>query len=308
MSTACILVVDDEPLNLEIVSEYLSSEEDTDLVAADSGEAAWQMLQQPGSHFDLVLLDRMMPGLDGLSLLKRMKQDSDLCGIPVIMQTAASTPEQIGEGLLAGAYYYLTKPYRRDALLSIIRAALGDARTRFELQRQLHDHINALGFLEQGRFSVRTTADASRLAALIAQTCPKPDIAVLGISELLVNGVEHGNLGVSYAEKSRLKLSDGWQAEIDRRAALPENAEKRVHLDYCRTAQGIRIVVRDQGAGFDWQRYLDFDPGRAFDPNGRGIALARMMSFDTLHYENGGATAVVTINLPTDTAAPPTVG
>ena len=65
MSKAKILVVDDEPFNLDIVGEYLD-EMDFNLVMVESGEAAWDELCTPDSNFDLVLLDRMMPGMDGI--------------------------------------------------------------------------------------------------------------------------------------------------------------------------------------------------------------------------------------------------
>ena len=107
----------------------------------------------------------------------------------------------------------------------------------------------------------------------------------MGISELLVNGVEHGNLGLSYAEKSTHKREDTWQEEINRRATLPENQGKRVRLSFSRNHDTVTLRIRDEGAGFDWQRFLEMDPERAFDPNGRGIALARMLSFSRIVYE-----------------------
>ena len=94
MTQARILVVDDEPFNLDIVSEYLDGM-DFDLVMVESGEAAWDALCDTAQPFDLVLLDRMMPGIDGIMLLKRMKADERFASIPVIMQTAATSPEQI---------------------------------------------------------------------------------------------------------------------------------------------------------------------------------------------------------------------
>lgn len=295
MTKSLVLLVDDEALNLEILLEYFDGEDAFSLQTAESGEAAWQLLRDPGNDFKLILLDRMMPGLDGIGLLKRMKGDPRLAGVPVIMQTAANSPEQIREGLEAGAYYYLTKPYRRDSLLAIVHAALSDAEARNALYRQLHQHINSLQFLDQAEFSIRTIEEAAQLATFIAHACPNPDTAVMGISELLINGVEHGNLGLAYAEKSRLKQEDRWHEEISRRAALPENATKEVRLSYRRQPDAITLRICDQGSGFSWQNYLEIDPERAFDPNGRGIALARMLSFSHITYEGCGNIAVATI-------------
>ena len=292
-----ILAVDDEALNLEILLEYFADECALSLDTADGGEAAWALLQNPENDYKAILLDRMMPGLDGIGLLKRIKGDARLAGIPVIMQTAANSAAQIREGLETGAYYYLTKPYRRDNLLAIVQAALIDAEARDALRLQLHSHINSLQFLKQAEFSIRTVDEASQLASFIARACPNAEMVVMGISELLINAVEHGNLGLSYAEKSSLKRDDCWRPEIDRRAALPSNIEKEVKLQFQRDERSITLRVIDQGNGFDWQSFLEIEPERAFDPNGRGIALARLLSFSTLIYEGGGNTAVATISL-----------
>ncbi|UCV12042.1 response regulator [Dechloromonas denitrificans] len=295
MSDVRILIVDDEALNLEILTEYFEAEPSFSVRAANSGEAAWALLQEPDSRFNVILLDRMMPGMDGIALLRYIKADPRLAGTPIILQTAAISAGQIREGLEAGAYYYLTKPYRRDALLAIVHAALAEAEGHESLRQALNQHINTLQFLDRGEFSIRTIEEAGQLASFIAQACPNPDNAVLGISELLVNGVEHGNLGLSYEEKSELKRTDGWKAEIERRSTLPENRDKRVTLNFQRDSSGITLTVSDQGKGFPWQNFLEIDPSRAFDPNGRGIALARLLSFSSIQYQGCGNVAIATI-------------
>lgn len=295
MIDAQILVIDDEPINLEVLLEYLAGETKRQPDTASDGESAWQLLQDSANNYQLLLLDRMMPGLDGIELLRRIKNDRRLAGIPVIMQTAAGSAEQIREGLEAGAYYYLTKPYRRDELLAIVHAALADARARDGLRRQLHRHIDALGFLDEGNFTIRTIDEADRLASFIAAACPDPDAAVIGISELLINGIEHGNLGISYAEKLQLRRSDTWREEIERRTQLPENAGKRLQVAFRREPTHITLRVADEGHGFDWRNYLEMQPDRAFDPNGRGIALARRLSFSSVRYEGTGNIALATI-------------
>lgn len=291
-----ILIVDDEALNLEILLGYLEDETTRPPVTADSGEAAWELLHAPANHFKLILLDRMMPGLDGIGLLRRIKSNPRLATIPVIMQTAANSAEQIREGLEAGAYYYLTKPYHRDNLLAIVHAAIADAEASHSLRHQLHSHVQSLNFLNQAEFAIRTVDEAGQLAAFIAQATPHPDTTVIGISELLINAIEHGNLGLTYREKSRLKQDDTWRLEIDRRSALPENADKVVRLNFDRTGDRITLRVSDQGKGFNWQNFLEIDPERAFDPNGRGIALARLMSFSDIYYEGCGNVAIATVD------------
>lgn len=294
MSMAKILVVDDEPFNLDIVGEFLDGM-NFDLVMVESGEAAWEALAAPDSSFDLVLLDRMMPGMDGIQVLKRMKADGRLHSIPVIMQTAATSPEQIREGLAAGAFYYLTKPFEGEALQTIIRSALDDSRVRRELTANLADHARALAFLGEGEFVIRTLDDAHKLASFVALLGPQPETLAMGLSELLVNGVEHGNLGIDFAEKSRLREADIWEQEVDRRLALPENCKKAVYLKVTREEDRWIFKITDDGPGFDWRRFLDFDPERAFAPNGRGIALSRQISFSSLTYIPPGNMVIVTV-------------
>lgn len=291
-----LLVVDDEPFNLEIIGEYLS-DEGVLFDTAENGERAWEMLQGDRAYA-LVLLDRMMPVLDGINLLRRIKADARHAGLPVIMQTAAGNPNEVREGLAAGAYYYLIKPYERESLLSIVRSALTDASARQDLKRRLDEHANALQLMTGGEFSLRSVEEAGALAAFLAQACPQPEAAALTLAELLVNAIEHGNLGISYAEKSRLRREERWNAEVALRAHMPANLDKRVRVRLCRSGNCVQVRIEDEGPGFDWRRYLEFDPERAFDPNGRGIALARMSGAARVEYQGTGNIVVLYMNTP----------
>ena len=294
MSQTHILVVDDEPFNLDIISEYLEGAGYL-LTMAESGEAAWACLRAPDACFDLVVLDRMMPGVDGLEVLRWMKADPRLSNIPVIMQTAAAAPDQVREGLAAGAYYYLTKPFEPESLQSIVRAALDDQRQRRALAERLAVQRNALRTLQQGLFVFRSMDEAHALAALAASICDEPDVVALGLSELLVNAVEHGNLGICFREKSRLREAGEWEVEVRRRLSLPENLAKRVRLAVSAEPDGWTFTVEDEGEGFEWRDFLELVPERAFAPNGRGIALARQLAFDGLEYLGDGSTARATV-------------
>ena len=120
-----------------------------------------------------------------------------------------------------------------------------------------------------------------------------------GLVDLMVNAVEHGNLGVTYHEKAQLKLDGTWEDEIQRRLALPEYASRcaAVKAEFSSDLTELYFTISDQGEGFDWHKYLEFDPERAFDPNGRGIAMARLMSFKTMEYVGKGNVVKVTVCL-----------
>lgn len=290
-----VLVVDDEQLNLFIIKEFLE-QEDLDLELHSDPLVAWESLNAPSSNFSLLVLDRMMPGLDGIDLLRRMKKERRFADIPVVMQTAASSPDQVSEGLEAGAYYYLTKPYEPEALISIVRAALEDRRARCQLRNRAAQLEESQKLIHKVEYRFTTLEDVGSLALVLAGMCPQPDLVAPGLSDLMVNAVEHGNLGLTYQEKSKLKWEGDWEGEIRRRLALPEYHGRVASVIAEKTATGITFTITDQGEGFDWRKFLTFDPDRAFDPNGRGIAMAKMMSFATLEYQGNGNTVVGTVS------------
>lgn len=289
-----ILVVDDEPLNLEIISDHLDDPRYR-LFLAEDGMQAWQHLEQSGESIDLIVLDRMMPRMDGMELLARVKSDRRFADVPVIMQTAAAHKQQIVEGIRQGAYYYLTKPYDRDILLSIVEAALETRIHRKELQRRLVDTQEIFSNLESAAFTFSTLSEARQLASFLARLCPAPEAAVIGLAELMINAIEHGNLGISYREKGQLNALGIWAEEIDRRLGLEDYRKRRATISFSRNGDELAFLVTDHGEGFDWRSYLDMSPERAFDTHGRGIAMARMLSFDEIEYQGSGNQVVARI-------------
>jgi CheY-like chemotaxis protein len=291
--SASLMVLDDEPLNLEIIGEYLS---DTgyQLTFFEDPELAWETLNARPYDFDVVVMDRMMPKLDGLSLLRRIKADSRMRHLPVIMQTAAASPEQVSEGLAAGAHYYLTKPFRSEALMAIVRAALHDRARWADVSQRIANHSRAVILLDQAQFVLTTLDEAEAVAGLLALSAKDSETVAMGLAELLVNAIEHGNLGIDFQTKARLKSEDRWLEEVLHRQAQPENQDKRVAVSVRTDGAHKRIVIVDQGEGFKWQQYLTISPDRAFAPNGRGIAVSKQMAFEELTYHGSGNTVEVT--------------
>lgn len=289
-----VLIVDDEPFNIDILLEYLDGTGYRTATAAD-GLSAWEILETDPARFDVVILDRMMPRMNGLEVLKRIKQHPVMCSVPVILQTAMAAKDEVLEGLRAGAYYYLTKPFDEQMLLSVLSTAVAD-RMRYRQALEGSDLVSrTFGLMREASFSFRSLAAARDLAHLLANACPDPRRVVIGLLELLINAVEHGNLGITYEEKSRLRDEERWESEVAGRLADPANAAKEVRVLYRRDPDRICVTIRDQGNGFDWNRYLDMDPARAFDSHGRGIAMSRMISFDRIEYRGCGNEVEVTV-------------
>jgi len=281
-----ILVVDDELFNLDIMCSFLEGE-NFDVVQAEDGDIALQKLRE-SSDIAVIVLDRMMPRMGGMEVLAELKSDPQLRNIPVIMQTAAASSKQVLEGIQAGVYYYLTKPYKEVMLTSIVKSALKDAKNKRELGEEVRKHHRVLGLMEHSRFHFRTIEEAKNLSYFIANCFPDPISAVYALNEILVNAIEHGNLGITYGEKAMLMAANMLHIEIERRLAMPQNLQKYACLTYQSSESEILVTIRDEGEGFDWRPYMHIAADRAFDPNGRGIATASMMGVFTLEYQGNG--------------------
>jgi two-component system phosphate regulon response regulator PhoB len=142
MAHAQILVVDDEPDLLELVY-YNLARAGYEVRCVKSGEEALGHVQsQPP---DLIVLDVMLPGMDGLEICKRLRQDPRMAVVPIIMLTARSEEADMVTGLELGADDYLTKPFSPRVLLARVRAVL---------RRKMSDPDNGVGRLMYGNLLI----------------------------------------------------------------------------------------------------------------------------------------------------------
>ncbi|ADJ14706.1 response regulator transcription factor [Halalkalicoccus jeotgali] len=114
-----VFVVDDEPELRELVSFHLETA-GYDVATYPDGEACWQQLQGTDSPPDVLLVDVMMPNMNGFQLLKAVRDGEGLSELPVIMLTARGTETDVVQGFDIGATDYLTKPFRSQELLARI--------------------------------------------------------------------------------------------------------------------------------------------------------------------------------------------
>ena len=151
----------------------------------------------------------------------------------------------------------------------------------------------ARGAVESVRLSVRTPAEAQVATEFLAELCPDPSRQALGISELLLNAIEHGNLEIDAQAKAQLLREDAFLQELDRRLRLPEYATRRVTVELRKLPDYVELTVEDAGNGFDYAAWSA--ESTACGPCGRGIALARTLSFDMLEYEGRGNRVVARV-------------
>lgn len=290
-----VLLVDDNATSLKLLEHILSST-DCDTVSVDSGIKALEYLKTNPEDIDILLLDRIMPGVDGIEVCEVMKADERLRNIPIIMETAASDPEEISQGIEAGVFYYLTKPINPETLLSVLASATKEVRRHQQLRREMMQRQTSYNLISSLKCTFRTLEEADYLSTFLANLFPDPDRPLVGISELLINAVEHGNLEINYEQKSELNKKNILSQEIEKRLDDPVLGKRQVSVEFSRHAAQFTLSITDEGNGFDWKNYLEVDASRVLHNHGRGIAMAKMISFDTITYNEKGNRVTCTIH------------
>jgi len=142
-----ILVVDDEPQNLKVIGEILKRE-GLRFIFATSGEEALEAVHSEKPS--LILLDIMMPGHDGISICKMLKNDSEVSHIPIIFLTAKAERENVVDGFNAGGVDYVTKPFSSEELIARIRTHLDLYLSRIQLKALYERKSELISMLAHG--------------------------------------------------------------------------------------------------------------------------------------------------------------
>ena len=160
-----VLVVDDQPSNLRIISALLSRQGYT-VHTAESGEEALASLETQSA--DLLLLDMMMPGMDGFQLLEEVRRHPEWSSLPVVFLTAAHDRDLLLRAFDSGAVDYVTKPFMPEELLARVQAHIGLKLTRDRLER--------------------VARERQELVNLVAHDLKNPLSSIFFASDLLITG------------------------------------------------------------------------------------------------------------------------
>ena len=274
-----VLAVDDDEINLEILVKNLN-DNGYEAIACSDGQEAWDLLQKDPHVADILLLDKMMPKMDGMELLSLIQKHEIIKNIPVILQTGDVGVKEMKEGLAAGAYYYLCKPFDPSVMISLVNAAARDFVQRNSSHKASKQEKILIDFLHEGIFRIKNINDAIQISKALSQTARFPDRINTALLELTANAIEHGNLGIGYESKGLLISENRLDNEIEKLANDPANIDKFVEIEMKQQDNFIEVTITDQGDGFDWVKFLQFEPIRLTEPNGRGIAASKLMGVD----------------------------
>lgn len=242
-----ILVVDDQETNLQLVSGFLLAEGCQVLTASNGQEA----LEKIAAHLpDLILMDLLMPGMDGFTLCTRVRQIPECAQIPVIFLSAADESEFIVRALECGGVDYITKPFRKTELMARVRTHLALKNARDKLARLLsekdelmavlaHDLKNPLAAISLGVQTLQHRADPAYIGKVSGQMEATVNRMREIIESLLAErAAERAGFPLTYQTVSLNQAIDEALSSL-RPAALA----KRIHLDTALPATSPQILA-----------------------------------------------------------------
>jgi CheY-like chemotaxis protein len=276
-----ILIIDDEKQVRDVLSIALQ-EEGYHTFEASSGEQGIQLLA--ASEPDIVITDVMMPGMDGIEVTRDIKQRRE--DIDVVIMSGFGTEELVVNALRAGASNYVKKPIIFDELFKIIDEIIfrRENRKRFEIAKIIvryerkdmvigNDVSNIWGAVNQILFNVQGIIDSNVIEGMS-----------IGLYELIVNAIEHGNLGITFDEKSRALQSNRYRELLEKRREKADREGKNVFIRCDFSPAELCVEIRDQGEGFDLSSLPDMHhPETMMSDHGRGILLANLF-YDSVEY------------------------
>jgi hypothetical protein len=216
-----IFIVDDTPAHLSVLYDFLIAQ-GFDVLIAQNGESALERIEKAQPH--LILLDVLMPGVDGFETCRRLKANSKTGGIPIIFMTALTDTVDKVKGLELGAVDYVTKPFKQEEILARIKTHLSIS----QLQQQLQDQNAQLQATNAELYTLSHTlaqrqeklqvayAELARAARLkdeflanMSHELRTPLSAILGMAEVLQEGI-YGALNPKQIKSIRTMEEGGY--------------------------------------------------------------------------------------------------
>ena len=137
-------------------------------------------------------------------------------------------------------------------------------------------------------YELKKLSEAQLIAQEIIQKLALQPRVYIGLLELLLNAIEHGNLEIDHALKTQLIQQKKWHEEINKRYQQAPYKDRYVKITVLEESDHYIITIEDQGAGFDWLYYTNALAEVTDKKHGRGILIAQMISFQQLEYLGKG--------------------
>ncbi|MBI3992287.1 MAG: cyclic nucleotide-binding domain-containing protein [Candidatus Lambdaproteobacteria bacterium] len=247
----------------------------------------------------LIVLSFSDDQLDGFDILERIVADPWLNNAGIIALAGdSSVAERIGELQNTNIVFTMSLRDIPRQMIKVLDVIHHNEQILFQraIQRDFISRISGEYVLDLDLLIIPLYANliANYLYNIGFVDGEKKYHVSLILTEMLANAIEHGNCGVTYEEKSRaLENGGSMQAIIEQRAKDPHIGKRKVYFSYEIEEEHSRYVIRDEGQGFAWQKYVD--PDREIDhmaPHGRGI-LMTVLQAHALTYNDKGNEATI---------------
>ncbi len=248
-----ILVVDDEPMNLDLAKTVLRSD-GHEVIFANNGEEAISALQN--HSIDAILMDVMMPVMDGFEATRRIKADERFCDIPVVIVTAASDKNSLKTGLSAGANEFLTKPYDIEELKLRIRNMLKLKQKNDVLKEMVEKEVSKRMKLEAEReqqlavlIQQTKMAELGTMMGVIAHQWMQP-LTIISLNAQVfpeeVGGGEHEQEAAKKYSKEILEQTDFMTQTINDFRSFYKPSKKKAPFSVLEQAGSIVLLLSSQ--------------------------------------------------------------
>jgi len=283
---ATVLVVDDSPIDRQLVGGLLKQETDWVVEFAEDGAQAIEQIRvrQP----DLVVTDMQMPSMNGLELVAAIRKS--FSQVPVILMTGKGSEEIAVEALHAGAASYVPKRSMATMLVETskrVLSAFQDDRHRSELLRRIESRTESFEIENDVGLLLSLSRHLQQMMG-DAWSIDRTDRLRSGTAfeEALLNALYHGNLEVS-SDLKEVDHAAFYELVEQRRASSPWR-ERRIRVSVRLTTEEIEVAIHDEGPGFDPSKLPDpTDPENLDRPCGRGVMLMRAFMDDVSYNDRG---------------------
>ncbi|MBN2519451.1 MAG: response regulator [Bacteroidales bacterium] len=280
-----ILIVEDDLLFRTYVKNIIKSL-GYDCIEAENGKKGLEQFMAEKPH--LIISDIQMPGMSGIEMLQKIREMKS--EVIFVVMTFFDSEEWAIKALNAGANNYLKKPINKDKLVHLLKKYYTIAQSR-TASRDINNMIVNKEFVLKFKSSIEVVPviveyliKESGIANYMMNTAG----IELGLNEIITNSVEHGNLGITYDEKSNALNKGTYEKLYIERLTNNILSEKSVTIKFKTDEKHFEWEITDEGEGFEWKKVPDpivEDNKEGF--HGRGIFLSRFQ-FDEMEYLGKG--------------------
>jgi DNA-binding response OmpR family regulator len=290
-----VLIIDDESPVREVLKIALKENGYT-VREAEDGRKGIDSFGE--ANPDIVITDVNMPEMSGIAVTQKIRAMN--ADVDIVIMTGYGSEDLVIEALRAGASNYIKKPISFKELFTILDGIYlkRQNKKRYEVLKEVlleerktiaidNDIRKVWGTVNQVFFNVTPRLGEREL-----------DGVKLGLYEIIVNAIEHGNLGITYEEKEDALNRNSYQNLLEVRLRKAAEEKRMVSINSVLDRYGVTIEVRDEGKGFNYTKLpAATDAESIMSAHGRGILLASLY-FDSIEFRSPGNAVVLSKRFP----------